>query len=71
MPVAWLLTHFVNLPFSSSVSLEESNESCRLVPAPMESRAVRHDILQLSARVLAIIASEILSFKEIPIEFSL
>jgi serine/threonine protein kinase len=34
-------------------------------------RAVRHDILQFSARVLAIIASEILSFKEIPIEFSL
>jgi hypothetical protein len=38
---------------------------------PIDSRAVRHDILQFSARVLAIIASEILSFKEIPIEFSL
>jgi len=34
-------------------------------------RAVRHDILEFSARVLATFPCEILRFSEIPVEFSL
>ncbi len=38
----------------------------------LENRgAVRHNILQFSARVLAIVSCGILRFNEIPVEFSL